>query len=79
MRESFISYQHVISKVIQYLLEPKELTKDEIINNLVQKNNELQIKVNNIEERLNSLEKILNELFSSDIIAQGDKIINWII
>ena len=60
-------------------LEPKEITKDEIINNLVQKNNELQIKVNNIEERLNSLEKILNELFSSDIIAQGDKIINWII
>ena len=47
-------------------LEPKELTKDEIINNLVKKNNELQIEVNNLkkivgslEERFNSLEKKL--------------------
>ena len=60
-------------------LEPKELSKDEIINNLVQENKELKTKVNNIEERLNSLEKKLNELFSSDIIEQGDKINNWII
>ena len=45
------------TKEFNILLEPKELSKDEIINNLVQENKELQIKVNNIEERLNSLEK----------------------
>ena len=66
-------------KEFNTLLEPKELSKDEIINNLVQENKELKTKVNNIEERLNSLEKKLNELFSSDIIEQGDKINNWII
>ena len=66
-------------KEFNILLEPKELSKDEIINNLVQENKELKTKVNDIEERLNSLEKKLNELFSSDKIAQGDKINNWII
>ena len=66
-------------KEFNILFEPKESTTDEIINNLVQENKELKTKVNNIEDRLNSLEKKLNELFSSDIIEQGDKINNWII
>ena len=66
-------------KEFNTLLEPKELSKDEIINNIVQENKELKTKVNNIEERLNSLEKKLNELFSSDRIEQGNKIKNWII
>ena len=66
-------------KEFNILLEPKESTTDEIINNIVQENKELKTKVNNIEERLNSLEKKLNELFSSDIIEQGEKINNWII
>ena len=79
MRESCFHHQYGKNKGIQYLLEPKELSKDEIINNIVQENKELKTKVNNIEERLNSLEKKLNELFSSDIIEQGDKINNWII
>ena len=67
------------TKEFNILLEPKESTTDEIINNIVQENKELKTKVNNIEERLNSLGKKLNELFSSDIIEQGDKINNWII
>ena len=65
------------TKEFNILLEPKESTTDEIINNLVQENKVLKTKVNNIEERLNSLEKKLKELFSSDIIERGDKIKNW--
>ena len=67
------------TKEFNILLEPKESTTDEIINNLVQENKVLKTKVNNMEERLNSLEKKLKELFSSDIIERGDKIKNWII
>ena len=47
-------------KEFDIFLEKKELTKDELINNLIKENKELKIKVNNLEKRLNSLEERFN-------------------
>ena len=47
-------------KEFDIVLEKKELTKDELINNLINENKELKIKVNNLEKRINSLEERFN-------------------
>jgi chaperonin cofactor prefoldin len=44
-------------KEFDIVLAKKELTKDELINNLISENKELKIKVNNLEKRINSLEE----------------------
>ena len=49
-------------KEFNITLEQKELSKDEIINNLVKENKELKIKVNNLEKLLNLHEERLNLL-----------------
>ena len=43
-------------------LERKELTKDEIIDNLTKENKELKIRINNLEEDLTSFEERLDIL-----------------
>jgi hypothetical protein len=47
-------------KEFDIVLAKKELTKDELINNLISENKELKIKVNNLEKRINSLEERFN-------------------
>ncbi len=47
-------------KEFNIVLEKKELTKDELINNLVNENKKFKIKVNNLEQRTNSLEERFN-------------------
>ena len=42
------------------ILEKKELSKDEIINNLIKENKELKNRLNNLEKRFNSLEERFN-------------------
>ena len=47
-------------KEFDIVLEKKEQTKNELINNLINENKELKIKVNNLEQRINSLEERFN-------------------
>ena len=47
-------------KEFDILLEQKELSKDEIINNLIKDNKELKNKVENLEKKMNDYEKRLN-------------------
>ena len=47
-------------KEFDIVLTKKELTKDELIYNLINENKELKIKVNNLEKRINSLEERFN-------------------
>ena len=47
-------------KEFDIVLEKKEFAKDELINNLINENKELKIKVNNLEQRINSLEERFN-------------------
>ena len=47
-------------KKFEIILEKKELSKDEMINNLIKENKELKERVNNLEKRLNSLEERFN-------------------
>ena len=47
-------------KEFDIFLKKIELTKDELINNLIKENKELKDKVNNLEQRLNSLEDRFN-------------------
>jgi len=47
-------------KEFDIFLEKRELTKDELINNLINENKELKIKVNNLEKRINSFEERFN-------------------
>ena len=75
-------------KEFDILLEQKELSKDEIINNLIKDNKELKNKVENLEKKMNDYEKRLNlieeklsnDILNSDIINEEDKktINNWI-
>ena len=73
-------------------LEKKELTKDELIDNLIEENKQLKLRLNNLEKRFDSLEKKFNNLKNkkaeniynndiiySDIINNEDKKIlnNW--
>jgi len=77
-------------KEFDIVLEKKELAKDELINNLINENKELKIKINNLEQRINSLEERFNafekqsqsennkdktnDILKSDIINDEDKI-----
>ena len=47
-------------KEFDILLEQKELSKDEIINNLIKDNKELKTKVEHLEKKMNDYEKRLN-------------------
>lgn len=47
-------------KTFEIFLDKKELSKDEMINNLIQENKELKDRVNNLEKRLSSLEERFN-------------------
>ena len=73
-------------------LEKKELTKDELIDNLIEENKQLKLRLNNLEKRFDSLEEKFNNLKNkkaeniynndiiySDIINNEDKKIlnNW--
>jgi hypothetical protein len=67
-------------------LEKKELTKDELIDNLIEENKQLKLRLNNLEKRFDSLEEKFNNLKNkkaeniykndiiySDIINNEDK------
>ena len=73
-------------------LEKKELTKDELIDKLIEENKQLKLRLNNLEKRFDSLEEKFNNLKNkkaeniykndiiySDIINNEDKKIlnNW--
>ena len=52
------------------ILEKKELSKDEIINNLIKENKELKNRLNNLEKRFNSLEERFNNFEKNNKIEK---------
>ena len=61
-------------KTFEIFLDKKELSKDEMINNLIQENKELKDRVNNLEKRLSSLEERFNNFERNNGKIKGNNI-----
>ena len=59
-------------KTFEILLDKKELSKDEMIKNLIQENKELKDRVINLEKRLSSLEERFNNLERNNGKTKGN-------